>query len=391
MKILHVVPEVSLNGSGPEFSVLRLVKYLNRAGVQAVIYASHPDSPDFIFDELSQFNGVPVKLSRRSRSAKLFNYRWSYPLYQSLRKDIGLYDLVHIHSLFLFSTLAAARIAREHRIPYIMRPHGSLTRDGLGMGRAALKKLYIRLIERHNIEGAHAIHFTTGVERDSTPGCGFRINKAVVVPNAIDPDEFSDPPPKSAFRERYPVLKNKKVVLFLGRIAYEKGFDTLIPAFARVAAQDLRAHMVIAGPDHYGYLSVLQDLIRKGQMESRILFAGRLDGREKLEALCSADVFVLPSYGAENFGAAAVEAMVCGVPVVVTDRVGIHRDVEVARAGLATPKEPAALAEGILRLLQDENLRRNMGMNARKLVEENYTGPKVAQEMIGVYRDVLRK
>ena len=110
-------------------------------------------------------------------------------------------------------------------------------------------------------------------------------------------------------------------------------------------------------------------------------------GEDKLAALRDSDLFVLPSYS-ENFGIAVVEAMACGLPVVISNRVNIWREVAEAGAGVITDCEPSQVAEAILKLVDDRGLRMKMGKNGKRLVEENFTWSRTAERMIEVYTKI---
>jgi glycosyltransferase involved in cell wall biosynthesis len=360
--------------------------------VEAVIYApSSGRDPELNFplNKYVTYKGIPVKLLKMSRVNRWVYYGWSYALFKALSHDIRKYDLVHIHSIFLFHTLMGSTISHKYVMPYILRPHGSLMPDSLKMGRTRLKRLYLDLIEKRNIARASGIHFTSDVEEEKTLSMGFNIPRSFVVPNAIDPSDFNMRESLGSFREKFPSLKNKSLILFLGRVAPEKGLDTLVSAFARTIRKNSNAHLVIVGPDDHKHSIEVKGWTQREGIESSVTFVGPLYGENKIAALRDCQIFVLPSYGTENFGIAAVEAMYCGLPVVLTENVGIHRAVSRQEAGFVVKKDPEALSQALIELLRDESLRRKMGINGRKLVEDSYTGERVAQQMKGIYEQIL--
>ena len=115
-----------------------------------------------------------------------------------------------------------------------------------------------------------------------------------------------------------------------------------------------------------------------------------LTGREKLEVLAGSDIFVLPSYS-ENFGMAVVEAMACGLPVVISNKVGIYREVEENKAGIVVDPNAESLYKGIKLLLENPELKKEIAVNGRKLVEEYYDIDKVAERMIEAYEEILSR
>src|SRR5262249_7650969 len=158
--------------------------------------------------------------------------------------------------------------------------------------------------------------------------------------NGINVTEYANLPPRGTFRETHGIPNDRLVLLFLGRLHPKKGFDLLLPAFARLKDDTL---LIFAGPSEERYQhSLKEEAIRLG-IADRVLFTGMLLGSGKLAAFVDADLFVLPSYQ-ENFGIAVAEALAAGLPVVISDQVNIHAEVAAAGAGGVVPTETAALA-----------------------------------------------
>ena len=137
----------------------------------------------------------------------------------------------------------------------------------------------------------------------------------------------------------YPQLRGKRIMLFLARIHPKKGCDLLIDAFAKVAASDPSLHLVMAGPDQVGWQRALEQQAAALGIAERITWSGMVGGGLKWAALRAAEVFVLPSHQ-ENFGVAVAEALAVGVPVLISDKVNIWREIVAAGAGLAANDTP---------------------------------------------------
>jgi glycosyltransferase involved in cell wall biosynthesis len=189
-------------------------------------------------------------------------------------------------------------------------------------------------------------------------------------------------------RARYPEIGTRRVVLFLGRLNFKKGLDLLVPAFAEARAADPDLHLVIAGPDD-GMRRDIESWAAKGGIGHRVTFTGMLDHQRKLEAFRDSAMFVLPSYS-ENFGIAVVEAMACGVPVAISDKVNIWREVRDAGAGLVGTTTVASVAEQITRLARDPDAAA-MGARGRRLVEERFSWDRIAEDLEAVYRSLAVK
>jgi glycosyltransferase involved in cell wall biosynthesis len=237
------------------------------------------------------------------------------------------------------------------------------------------KTVWIKLFERTNIAAAAAVHVTSEVEKMEIETLGLCTKRFALIPNGVDlpgatPEEIGHVPAGRPF------------VLSLGRINWKKGLDRLIRAMVHVPGADL----VIAGNDEEGYRSRLEEMA--SGLGGRVRFVGPVYGPGKWELMRSATVFALPSYS-ENFGIAVLEAMACGVPVVVTPEVGLASAINEAGAGIVVEGEPEKLGAELSRLLADPARCRLMGTAGRKAAEEKFSWGAIAEEMEAVYRSVI--
>jgi glycosyltransferase involved in cell wall biosynthesis len=307
----------------------------------------------------------------------------SWPMRRALARDLPGFDLLHLHSLYLFHDWAAGGLALKLGKPYLVRPHGSL--DPYIHRRRRLKKAFFDLwFQNRILAGAAAIHYTAEDEMrlaqpfvQGAPG--------VVIPNGLDPADYAGLPPKGRFRARHPEIGDRQILLFLGRVNFKKGLDILARAVGRLARQDL--HLVIAGPDG-GYLAETRRFVADAGIADRTTFTGMLAGEEKLAAFADASLFLLPSYS-ENFGIAVVEAMACGLPVLISDRVNIWREVVADGAGRAAPCDPAAFAEHITAMLGEPESLAAMGAAGRAAVARRYNWASIALRLEQVYGAVI--
>jgi len=310
----------------------------------------------------------------------------SWPLARALKEHLREFDLVHLHSLYLFHNLVAGRLCRKHGIPYLLRPHGTL--DPYIHRRHRGRKMVMEaLFEDKNIKHAAAIHFTSEEERalaapyiGKTPG--------VVAPLGLDPGEFENLPGQGEFRRRFPEVMGKRLILFFGRLNFKKGLDILVKAFARVARDREDLHLVLAGPADPGYGEKVRGWLADEGMLARATFTGMLVGAEKLAVLRDAAIFVLPSYS-ENFGIAVIEALACGLPVIISDKVNICGEVEAAGAGRVVPAAAGPLAEAMGELLDDPGQAAQLGLKGKGLVAARFTWDRVARRLEEVYAAVL--
>lgn len=210
--------------------------------------------------------------------------------------------------------------------------------------------------------------------------------KTIVIPYGINISEFSNPVEKekaSILRKEY----GKPLVLFVGRLVCYKGVEYLIRAM-----QDVNAHLFIIG---YGMLeSNLKELVGKLKLENKVSFRQVPKGESIAVHMLACDVFVLPSiYRSEAFGTVLLEAMACGKPVVATELgTGTSFVCQDEVTGLVVPpKNPAALAAAINRILGDQEFAKKLGEAGKRRVEENFTLKKMGESFLGLYGELLTK
>jgi glycosyltransferase involved in cell wall biosynthesis len=385
MRILHVIAGLSPEGGGPHKATPELCRALARLGHEVSLYTTNMSRQGVLnvpIDHPVVADGVTIRYFPIGRFRR---WGFSWPLGLALRADIASFDVVHIHSLYLFHTFIAAWYCRKNQVPYLIRPHGTL--DPFLRQKSRFKKaIYNLLIEKSNLDHAAAIHYTTQEEMDLAHNAlGIRA-PGIVVPEGVELGEYADLPPRGTFRVHFPTIGNDFLILFLGRINFKKGLDLLARAYGQIARQYSKVHLAIVGPDNEGYMRQVQAWLAKECVLDRVTFTGMLLSRDKLAAFADADVFVLPSY-TENFGLAVVEAMACGVPVVISNRVNIWREVAQAEAGLIVNCDSGELAEALLKAMNDPELKK-MGEKGKRLVQDRYTWDRVAIQMLQVYQSI---
>jgi glycosyltransferase involved in cell wall biosynthesis len=316
-------------------------------------------------------------------------YGVSMSLIGALRRNVPNFDVVHIHSLYRFTSTVAAHYCRRYDVPFILRPHGTL--DPFIFHRHRMRKrIYEALFEIRNLKTAAAVHFTAQEEMRLVQSLGFEF-RGVVVPLGVDVEMRADRNQlREQFTREFPETRGKNVILFLSRLTFKKGLDLLAKAFGTVARTRPDVHLVLAGPDDEGYgRKVRQWLDHEGVLD-RTTFTGMLSGDRKAAAFADAELFVLPSYS-ENFGIAVVEALAAGVPAIISNKINIWREVSDAHAGLIVNCDADELARAISTLLDDRELRRVLSDAGKLLVAEKFTWPSVAARMTAVYRDVVAR
>ncbi|MDO8730136.1 MAG: glycosyltransferase [Candidatus Omnitrophota bacterium] len=389
MKVLHVVSSLSVVSGGVSAGVRDLCLGLSDAGVKVELlttlrgYDPYREGP---LDEPLKTAGVePLYFPAHPWGWLGGAHAYSPELRRELRKRIPAVDLAHLHGVWLYPTDTAARICRAFGIPYIVSPHGALDRYGLRR-HPLLKRIYGLTLERQVLAGASLIHFTSRAEQRQAWTFGVD-RPTTVIPLSIDVQAAVSVPPGS-FRARFPEATEKHLLLFLGRLHAKKGLDFLVDVFVRVAQHRNDVRLVVAGPEGGAGPAARRALAQAGLLE-RATFTGLLLGKDKWSAFRDSRLFLLPSED-ENFGVSVLEAMAAGVPVLVSQQVGLADAVAGGRTGLVLKRSPAVWAESVERLLDDPPSCLRMAEAGRQLAQTEYSTNRIAARMREAYASVLR-
>ncbi len=307
-------------------------------------------------------------------------YFYSEPLKIWLKDHVPEYDLLHLHSLFSFPTAIAGYYARRYKKPYLIEPNGTL--DVYCMQRHYIRKrVYLEFFERKNINGARFIYCVSISEKKEIERFRFH-TKCVVIPAGVL-DE-----PKGIEEDARKKGAGLKTILFLSRIDPKKGLGLLFRAIKQLKAKRKDFRLVIAGSGSDSYVaSIHKQTLQEGLSDS-VSFLGEVTGEQKRAILHAADIFVLPSYR-ENFGLAVVEAMAAGCPVVISDQVAIHPEVDQYGAGKVVRLKSEDLLQALDELLSDQDVRIKMGENAQRLVKERFDVKENVKKLVTVYEGML--
>lgn len=384
MRILHVVPTYlpAVRYGGPIFAVHGLCRALVSRGHRVEVFTTNVDGAE----KSAVPVGVPVTLDgvqvRYFSSDLLRRIYWAPSLAQALKREVGGFDLVHLHSVFLWPTWAAARLARKAQVPYLISPRGMLVKELIERRSRLAKAAWIKLVERSNVERASAIHVTSELEETELMRFKWRLPRVAMIPNGVDDLESAAGTEPS--RDVMEITSSQPLVLFLGRISWKKGLDRLLNAFALTSI----GRLAIVGTDDEGLVPQMQRLAEKLQISDRVRFLPRtVLGCDKAHLFDAAQLFVLPSYS-ENFGNTVLEAMQRGVPVVVTPEVGAAEIVRQAHGGMVVQGDPEPLGEAINSLINDPALARSLGEAGCCYVLEHCAWPRVAAQMETLYENL---
>ncbi|MEP6515955.1 hormogonium polysaccharide biosynthesis glycosyltransferase HpsP [Microcoleus vaginatus] len=388
MRILQIIPSISLVYGGPSQMVIGLSAALAFQGIDVTIITTDSNGDigqpplDVPLNQPIKQNGYQIIYFRCSPWRR---YKFSLSLLQWLNENAGQFDLAHIHALFSPVTTLAATIARYHKLPYIMRPCGMLDPADL-QKKKRLKQIYAAVLERPNLAGAAAIHFTSKEEAKISERFGLDctgkipVARDLVIPLGVTAGFF----PKRLRESQVPII------LFMSRIEPKKGLDLLITALESILASGISFKFILAGsnPQDAGYETRIKVQIQNSILAQYTTITGFVSGDLKSELLTNADLFVLPSYY-ENFGIAVAEAMAAGVPVAISDRIHIAEDIQQAEAGWVEPLEVGAIANSIKSALLNPQERQRRGLNGQEYAKKHYNWEAIAQQTIDAYQEIL--
>jgi glycosyltransferase involved in cell wall biosynthesis len=390
LRVAHVIPGIAARTGGPAASVLGTALALNHAGVHVEVFttdigtaASARHITRLKPEDIDGPTDFPIHIARARQPLRL---AYAPALRKELAQRADEFDVIHIHSLFLYPQYAAYRVAYERRIPYVVSPRGAL--DPYLRRRGRIRKALTDLVwQRQMLNHAAALHLTADKEVELIAGIAPKVRRCVI-PNPVDWRTYADLPDPRTFTSKYLSGQSPPIVMYLGRISHKKRIDVLIAAFARIAPSHPNAALVIIGPDDEGLTPQLQKAATQFGVSGRTTFIGHLAGKEKLAALAAATVWVLPS-ATENFGVAAVEALAAGVPVIMSPGVNISAELGELGACIVCEPEPGALATEISALLEHPD-RRSALATAGRRAARRFSPEIVAAQMTSLYESVLR-
>ena len=330
--------------------------------------------------------GARVIPCRRTTPISRFYREFSLDLYKYLKKHIHEYDIVHIHGIWHFGSLAPFLI--RNKVPKIITIHGLLDKWAVNHHRWK-KDLVTFLYQKKILAKADLIQVNNEDEEENvTEYLGYRPKNLVTIPNGIRLEEYTNLPAQRTFRRKFNVPDDKKMVLFMGRINIKKGLDLLLPAFANYLTVHDDALLILAGPED-GYLTETKKFIADHNLADRIRYVGMLTDTIKLAALADADLFVLPSYS-EGFSIAVLEALAAGVPSLVSDRIGFGEYVRRNEAAYISPLTVEGVEKGLRSMLESQTTRELYASRGRQMVADHFDVAMVARRMIDAYSTVSR-
>ena len=295
----------------------------------------------------------------------------------------GNFDVIHAHDWLV--AYAAKTLKNSYNIPLVATIHA--TEAGRNSGIHDEVQRYINDTEwLLTYEASEVLVNSNYMKNELQRLFGLPYEKINVVPNGVNLTTFNNVERDYDFRRKY-ALDNEKIILFMGRLVYEKGIQHLIAAMPKILSRYHDSKLIVAGKG--GMLDELKAQVRNLNIENKVYFTGYLDSKQVCKMYKAADVSVFPSTY-EPFGIVALEAMLAGVPTVVSDVGGLNEIVEHRVNGMKSyAGNPNSIADSILELLFNPQLCNNVVKQAKLKVKNEYNWTKIAQDTHFVYQKAI--
>ena len=354
MRVLQVITSLDKDCGGPSRSLPTMCVGLKNINVCCDILTYQSPNPNT--DALME-SGVKVLLAENETN--LWDKYLSQSFVKSLNADV---NIIHIHNLWSWPLHRVATFARKNSIPLVWSPRGTL--EPWSLKQKKIKKyLALFFYQRADLRNAFCIHATAEEEADNIRKLGFK-NPIAVIPNVINVLNY----PLKTW-----VKKKKRILAFLSRIHPKKGIELLLEAWSRMPSEILGTWKVrIAGEGDVEYINHLKQLLLTKYVGFDVEIVGPKYGKEKVDFLHQADMFILPTFS-ENFGMAIAEAMACGLPVITTTGTP-WKVLEIQNIGWYIEPKVKALVETLINALSiEQRVLEEKGKQCRQIVLENYS------------------
>jgi len=391
MKLLHVICSVNPETGGPVEVILSAASVLEAQGCKQEIISL--DSP---LDSWTRTVALPhhamgIRNSRylaRRKKIPWLRYGYMPHFVPWLKENANRFDMIIVHGLWNYAALGSWRALAKGNTPYCVYAHGMLDPyfNQADQLKTIAKQILWWFSEGRLIANATSVLFAAEEERRlaRVSFWPYRCKERVVAFGTRDAPG-NGKMQAASFRSAFPQLNGKRFILFLSRIHPKKGCDLLIRAFFKAASHRLDLGLVIAGPDPAGCGKELRALAKELGIDGRIHWTGMLKGDLQWGAFRAAEAFVLPSHQ-ENFGMAIAEAMVCGRPILTTNKVNIWRELQESGAGFIANDDlegVTSLLEQFLKLSAEE--KHIMGERARQCFERKFNIGVMGRELMEAF------
>lgn len=307
------------------------------------------------------------------------SWGWSPQLRREARRLAGFSDptVFHLHGIWAAPQYVAAKVARDHSIPFVLSAHGMLEPwlwDQQGWKVRAKKQLYWRMLAYPAFSAARVIHAITPLEQQHLRAL-FPSSNIEVIPNAIDLNEY--PEDISAEKDR------QKLVLFLGRVEPKKGVDILLRAFAQARIESGWKLAIIGPVWSQSYQALLEKIVSEHDLGGRVAFIGPVFGEEKQCWIRKAWVMAVPSHS-EVVGLVNLEAAAYCLPSITTHQTGLAD--WASGGGLLIQPNVGDMKTALEEACSwSDTERSERGSASRRLVADRYSWKTVMPQWVSLY------
>jgi len=388
MRILHIIPSLAPETGGPAQSVPQICKAFTKAGNEVVLFTTNWPKNEMTWNCFSEeiADGFKIVTFPSNPNLLMSNLPRSTNLIKAIRNNAQDFDITIIHSLWNPLVSFCMREFRRIGSRYCLMPHGML--DPVVLKRNRWKKIpWLILWERVNIEKASLIIFNTETELEKARRIGWVFKRTFVFPHIIDLSEWRELPRRTTFENKFPNVKGREVILFVGRINWVKNLDKLLEAISVVKRRRPSAMLVCIGPDNDGYRSKLEKYAQTLGIQESLLFAGMMDREDLKKAYARGDVLALVSKK-ENFGRVVGEALACGLPVVLSEGVDIGKNLPQGGPVRCVRAVPDEIAEALIKMLDRSVSQGLPDVQALALAEKTW-GDSSVMQLLGVLNSTI--
>jgi len=386
LRILQVVPTFSPFFGGAVSVVRDISQELAKTNDVSVYTTTRYDHDSDLTPKDEWVNGYHVFYFKRNLCVGfLGELNISLDMMKAVQRNIGDFDVIHLHSWRQFEDYIILKYASKKSVPYVMHAHGTLVKTN----KRIIKQLYELFWGKRLLRNASRVIAISPTEAQQFSRLGVPNNKIEIVYNGLNLNRYSKLPSYGTFRKRHGVDGKTKIILYLGRIDPTKGIDFLVESFA-YAIKTLNLNdvkLVICGPD-FGFLTKAHALVEQHGLSDKVLFNGLLSEAEKMCAYIDADIVVYP----EEFNVWALvvmEAAACGKPVIVSETNHIASIVKMGKFGFAVQYgDVNSFARLIKDVISDEESLQSKGLAGKQFVHEFFSWKSSILKLERIYLEV---
>lgn len=378
MKILIVIPYFmpAISYGGPVRVAYDIAKAMVSRGHEVTVATTDVmDEKQRVKQTEEWLEGIKVKRFRNLSNvlAKRVNGYLPVLFVPWIFKNVKHYDVVYCHDFFSLQTITTGFASRYHKIPLVIQPHGSLSEVRREARFSWAKNILVSLFSGVIKRAKNIIALTEEEKKSIGAVLNGDDGRVVVIPNGLDPESFLDTKPIK-LHEKYTIPEGSKVVGFIGRVAYIKGLDISLNVLASLKDKHAFTFLII-GPDE-GEMAGLKKLAADLGLGERVIFAGILDGNEKLQVIKSCDFFLFTSRD-EGLPMTVLEVAALGVPQILSSECHVP-ELATYQAGFVHPcHDIAGLSQSVDALLSDQVDRAQLSINAQLMVRERFSTNQV--------------